>query len=123
MSLPRQLQQAIKDPFKKGKQGDDPEKEINNESTDDPEKEAAYHGDGIKKESDYGLDLEQKEVINDREVIEYNNITREDAMHMGELTPEELDNEKKLRKKIDLLIMPLVMLVSCAFGNPCGWCN
>jgi hypothetical protein len=31
---------------------------------------------------------------------------------MGDLTEEELMHEKKLRRKIDAMIMPLVMLVS-----------
>lgn len=34
-----------------------------------------------------------------------------DAMHLAELTPEELEIEKKLRRKIDTLIMPMVVLV------------
>ncbi|KAK7887827.1 hypothetical protein LTR67_009221 [Exophiala xenobiotica] len=35
----------------------------------------------------------------------------EEAMHWGELTEEELHIEKKLRLRIDVLIMPLVILV------------
>lgn len=35
----------------------------------------------------------------------------EEAMHWGELTEEELHIEKKLRLRIDMLIMPLVILV------------
>lgn len=37
--------------------------------------------------------------------------SHEEAMHLGELTPEELVTEKKLRRKIDMLIMPVVVLV------------
>jgi hypothetical protein len=33
------------------------------------------------------------------------------VMHFGQLTEEELVIEKKLRRKIDSLIMPLVILV------------
>lgn len=35
-----------------------------------------------------------------------------EAQHLGRLTEEELVIEKKLRRKIDSLIMPLVILVS-----------
>ncbi|KAJ9623847.1 uncharacterized protein PV06_06816 [Exophiala oligosperma] len=38
-------------------------------------------------------------------------ISHEEAMHWGELTEEELHIEKKLRLKIDMLVMPLVILV------------
>jgi hypothetical protein len=38
-------------------------------------------------------------------------ISHEEAMHHGALTEEELAVEKKLVRKIDLLIMPLVVLV------------
>lgn len=40
------------------------------------------------------------------------NVTHDEvAMHFGKLTDEELVLEKKLRRKIDSLIMPLVILV------------
>ncbi|KAF2487492.1 major facilitator superfamily domain-containing protein [Neohortaea acidophila] len=65
----------------------------------------------VHREFDHGDDLVQKDVIHDHDVLGRSNVTREDAMHLGELTPEELVHEKKLRKKIDCLIMPLVMLV------------
>ena len=64
-----------------------------------------------KKDFDNGDDLVQKEVLHDHDVLGQADVTKEEAMHMGELTPEELENEKKLRKKIDLMIMPLVMTV------------
>jgi hypothetical protein len=35
----------------------------------------------------------------------------EELDHYSELTPEELVLEKKLRRKIDILIMPMVVLV------------
>ena len=38
-------------------------------------------------------------------------MTHEEIMHFGELTPEERAIEKKLLRKIDFLIMPLVVLV------------
>ena len=50
----------------------------------------------------------------DHDVLGGGNMSKEEAMHLGELTPEELMHEKKLVKKIDTLIMPLVMLVSFA---------
>lgn len=37
--------------------------------------------------------------------------THDEVMHFGELTSEELVIEKELRKKIDIRIMPLVVLV------------
>ena len=36
---------------------------------------------------------------------------QEEAMHWSELTAEELEVQKKLRRKIDSLIMPCVILV------------
>lgn len=39
------------------------------------------------------------------------NTSHEEAMHFGVLTEEELAIEKKLRRKIDSLIMPTVVLV------------
>ena len=38
-------------------------------------------------------------------------MSHDDAMHFGALTEEELVIEKKLVRKIDMLIMPLVVLV------------
>lgn len=38
-------------------------------------------------------------------------VSHDEAVHFGELTPEELELEKKLRRKIDLRIMPMVVLV------------
>ena len=51
-------------------------------------------------------------VLHDHDVLGRTDVTREDAIHIGQLTEEELMHEKKLRKKIDAMIMPLVMLVS-----------
>jgi hypothetical protein len=38
-------------------------------------------------------------------------VIHEERMHWGELTEDELVIEKKLRRKIDALIMPCVILV------------
>jgi hypothetical protein len=51
-------------------------------------------------------------VLHDYDVLGRTNVTREDAIHLGQLTEEELMHEKKLLRKIDAMIMPLVMLVS-----------
>lgn len=58
--------------------------------------------------SDYG----HNEVLHDHDVLGGSSATREDAQHMGTLTEEELLNQKKLLRRIDTMIMPLVMLVS-----------
>lgn len=114
MSLPWQLQQAIKDPFKKGKQqSHDPEKEVDQERQDTTQSHIIRDSGDIGKEVDLGNELSHKEVVHDHDVLGGTNVTRDDAMHMGELTPEELVNEKKLRRKIDTIIMPLVMMVCC----------
>lgn len=52
------------------------------------------------------------EVHHDHDILGETNVTREDAIHTGQLTEEELMHEKKLLRKIDAMIMPLVMLVS-----------
>lgn len=54
----------------------------------------------------------EHKVVHDHDLLGRTNDTREDAIHMGQLTEEELKHEKKLLKKIDSMIMPLVMLVS-----------
>ncbi|TKA53785.1 hypothetical protein B0A49_11793 [Cryomyces minteri] len=53
-------------------------------------------------------DLSHQEFIRDHDL---NGVSRADAMHFGALTEGELVTEKKLKRKIDLLIMPLVILV------------
>lgn len=52
----------------------------------------------------------KKESLHDHDVMDHD-VSREEAMHLGQLSEEELAVEKKLRRKIDSLIMPLVMLV------------
>jgi hypothetical protein len=50
--------------------------------------------------------------ITDREAMgEKADMTHEEVVHIAELTPEEKIIEKKLRRRIDSLIMPLVILV------------
>lgn len=50
--------------------------------------------------------------LHDREVLgEKAEISHEEAVQFGRLTADELIIEKKLRRKIDGRIMPLVILV------------
>jgi MFS family permease len=50
--------------------------------------------------------------VTDHELIgEKLDLSHSEVMHFGQLTEEELVIEKKLRRKIDSLIMPLVILV------------
>ncbi|KAH9822038.1 Major Facilitator Superfamily [Teratosphaeria destructans] len=60
-------------------------------------------------------DLPKSEVVNYEEVAHDldipSKITKEDAVHLSHLTEEEKILEKQLRRKIDILIMPLVILV------------
>ena len=55
--------------------------------------------------------IKYNEILHDHDLLGGVNVTREDAIHLGMLTEEELIDEKKLRRKIDTLIMPLVMMV------------
>jgi len=56
-------------------------------------------------------DIGHHEVLRDEDIIGEKNIDSEQAMHLRQLTPDELVAEKKLRTKIDKLIMPIVVLV------------
>ena len=57
-------------------------------------------------------DIKSSGMILDHDVLgEKADISHEEAMHFGALTAEELAIEKKLVRKIDTLIMPLVVLV------------
>ncbi|KAF2009750.1 MFS general substrate transporter [Aaosphaeria arxii CBS 175.79] len=49
--------------------------------------------------------------VRDAELAEKNETTHQEALHHGKLTADELEIEKKLRRKIDIRIMPLVILV------------
>lgn len=51
------------------------------------------------------------ETLRDEDVIGTKRITSEEAEHLRQLSPEELVAEKKLRRKIDSLIMPIVVVV------------
>jgi hypothetical protein len=51
-------------------------------------------------------------IVRDHDIFgEKVTVNHEETMYLDELSPEELVIEKKLRKKIDMLIMPLVVLV------------
>ena len=51
-------------------------------------------------------------VITDHEAMgEKAHMAHEEIMHLAELTPAEKEIEKQLRRRIDTLIMPLVILV------------
>ena len=55
---------------------------------------------------------EKRESITDHELLgDKATVSHEDAMHFGSLTEEEKVIEKKLRRKIDMLIMPTVVLI------------
>lgn len=54
---------------------------------------------------------ESKTIADDELMGDKAGVTHEEAMHFGILTSEELAVEKKLVRKIDTLIMPLVVLV------------
>ncbi|KAF4554628.1 MFS-type transporter-like protein 1 [Elsinoe fawcettii] len=56
-------------------------------------------------------DLSGTEHIHDHDIVADEKLDPETAAHLRRLTPEELAVEKKLRKKIDILIMPLCVLV------------
>jgi hypothetical protein len=56
-------------------------------------------------------DIGKSEILHDHDVLAGHDVSSEEANHLGSLSAEELAIEKKLRKKIDFLIMPLVMLV------------
>jgi len=49
-----------------------------------------------------------QEQIHDHDLAHVSTV---EADHLGELTPEELEIEKKLRRNIDFTILPLVILV------------
>jgi hypothetical protein len=51
-------------------------------------------------------------LIHDRDAMgEKADLTHEEIEHLAQLSPEEKAIEMKLRRKIDMLIMPLVILV------------
>ena len=56
-------------------------------------------------------DIGHHEVLRDEDVMGEKHLSSQEADHLRQLTPDELVAEKKLRRKIDSLIMPLVVLV------------
>jgi hypothetical protein len=51
-------------------------------------------------------------LMSDRDTMgEKANLSHDEIIHLAQLSPEEKVIEKKLRRKIDMLIMPLVILV------------
>lgn len=61
---------------------------------------------------DEKLHIEHNEQIRDHDLIDgLKNVPSAEAMHWGALDEHELAIEKKLRRRIDALIMPLVILV------------
>lgn len=51
-------------------------------------------------------------IMSDMEAMgEKAEMAHQEVVHMAELTPEEKEIERKLRRRIDTLIMPLVVLV------------
>ena len=65
-----------------------------------------------EKEVSHDRGHSHKEVLHDHDVLGNTQVTKEDATHAAELTAEEHALERKLRIKIDLMIMPWVILVS-----------
>ena len=63
---------------------------------------------------DEKYDSGRSERAHDDNGVRNTNMNREDADHMKHLTEDELAIQKKLLRKVDSLIMPLVMLVSCS---------
>lgn len=57
-------------------------------------------------------EIKHERPVTDADLIgDKGTLTHEETMHLSELTEEEKAIEKKLRFKIDCLIMPLVVLV------------
>ena len=57
---------------------------------------------------------QHREYMHDKELLGDkigHGATTYEALHFGSLSEEELVHEKKLRKKIDSVIMPLVVLI------------
>lgn len=53
-----------------------------------------------------------EQIISDAEAMgEKAELSHEEVVHVAELTPEEKVIERKLRLRIDTLVMPLVVLV------------
>ena len=56
--------------------------------------------------------VDHTEFVHDHDLIDgLRDVPKEEAMHWSELTDDELLLQKKLVRKIDSLVMPLVILV------------
>jgi hypothetical protein len=55
--------------------------------------------------------VRQNEVMHDKDILGTDENAKQNAMHFGKLSEEELILQKKLRRKIDSVIMPMVVLV------------
>jgi hypothetical protein len=62
-----------------------------------------------------------RESLHDHDVLGNKDIGKEEAQHAAELTAEEHALERKLRIKIDLMIMPWVILVSGNNSPGASW--
>lgn len=59
-----------------------------------------------------GMETYGRNSLTDRDIMgDKTDVTHEEAMHWGELTEEEKVIAKKLKTRIDSVIMPLVILV------------
>lgn len=74
------------------------------------DKAEVYHID----RSDDG-ETNSPHVLHDHDLAQ---VSTQDAMHFGALSAEELEIEKKLKRKIDFRIMPLVILVYVSIHVP-----
>ncbi len=57
--------------------------------------------------------LGQHETLQDKELFADREAVKARAMQHGHLSEQELLDEKRLKRKIDSVIMPMVVLVSC----------
>ena len=58
------------------------------------------------------VDIKSNEVVHDADLMgDKRGLTHDETMHFAALTEEEKVIEKKLRRRIDSRIMPLVVLV------------
>ena len=56
------------------------------------------------------MDEEKPTIVTDHDLLDKGETTYHEMSHAA-LTPEELEVEKQLRRRIDMMIMPLVILV------------
>lgn len=70
---------------------------------------AAFQTSLMKDGNEKGETIHKE--LHDHDITLGDDVTKEEALHMVELTEEEKIIEKKVRRKVDSLIMPLVVLV------------